>query len=296
MNTTLNMPFYQRINPRQVVKWTVYILLLLNWSLYIAEDWQTAQHTLRDGGTVLQWASTFGTSLDLAAWFGLLFLWEVETYMLSDEADTPFVRSTFLAIRAVCYILLAHTVFSRAVTVYDLSQLEALPGITSLCQLEDNEFSFANNVHYTLIDQRNCASLSTGQRFYAIESTAVTDESGFAVERRSTFVDLGDAITWLLIMLTIEIAIWQQERNITGGPAMLISHAGKILYSVLFANAAYWAYLGHWLYSWDQLLWIGGFFAIEMNLSDWRKDIQRHINTLKAKTLSGAKTISGARA
>ena len=27
---------------------------------------------------------------------------------------------------------------------------------------------------------------------------------------------------------------------------------------------------GHWLWAWDQLLWIGGFWAIEYNMKQWK--------------------------
>ncbi|MSQ99486.1 MAG: hypothetical protein EXR85_09375 [Xanthomonadales bacterium] len=288
MNTTLNLPFYRAINPRQVVKWTIYILLLLNWGLYIAEDWQTALHTLGESSTFLDWTSAFSTSLDSAAWFGLLFMWELETYALSDEAYTPFIGWTFLAVRGICYVFLAHTVLSRAETIYELSDLQPSPGITSLCQLANQEISFAYNVDYTRIDDSNCHSLSAGTEFYPIEDTAVTDKPGLSVERWNTIVDLEDAIVWLLIMLTIEIAIWLQDREITGGPAMFVSHLGKVFYAVLFAHTAYWAWGEHWLYFWDQLLWIGGFFAIEMNVSEWRKHIEKHYAKLKEIALASA--------
>ena len=55
---------------------------------------------------------------------------------------------------------------------------------------------------------------------------------------------------------------------------MVTTHAAKVLYAVLFAHAAWWAYTGHWVWAWDQFLWIAGFWAIEMNLSDWREEIR----------------------
>ena len=54
---------------------------------------------------------------------------------------------------------------------------------------------------------------------------------------------------------------------------MLVSRIGKAFYAVLFFDAAYWAWMGHWLYTWDQLLWIGGFWAIEFNLKEWREEL-----------------------
>ena len=65
-----------------------------------------------------------------------------------------------------------------------------------------------------------------------------------------------------------------QERGVTGG--MLISVLNKLktfLYLVLFALAAYWASLSHWLYTWDTFVWIAGFAAIEINISNWRDEL-----------------------
>lgn len=261
----------QPINLHQVVKWTVYSLLLLNWALYIREDWLNAQHTLRHGGSLLDWTSAFGTSLDEAAWFGLLFLWELETYALSEHAWTRFVRGLFLAVRGVCYVVLAHTVFAWGTTWNELRHAEPSTEVAGLCELGDRGISFTRNLDYTLIDQVNCAGLAVGPDLFFVDNSAVTDRAGLEIERRSAWFDLQDAVTWLLVMFTIELGIWLQERNISGGPLVVVNRIGKAFYAVLFLDAAYWAWMGHWLYTWDQLLWIGGFWAIEFNLKQWRE-------------------------
>ena len=208
----------------------------------------------------------------------MLFLWELETYALSDDALNRLVQWLFLGIRGMCYIFLAHTVFAWGVAFSDLQNTQADPDVSNLCQLAGQEISFTHNAYYTLIDAHNCKSLPAGPDFYFVDNSAVTDTAGFEVERRSAWFDLQDAVTWLLIMLTIELGIWLQERNITGGALMLVSQAGKIFYGVLFIDAAYWAWLGHWLWTWDQLLWIGGFWAIEFNMKEWREDIEHDQN------------------
>ena len=58
------------------------------------------------------------------------------------------------------------------------------------------------------------------------------------------------------------------------GALMVVSQAVKVGYAVLFAHAVFWAWTGHWVYGWDQFLWIAGFWAIEMNLSEWREEIR----------------------
>jgi len=265
----------RKVNLQQLIKWSVYSLLLINWGLYVLEEWHNAQFTLANGGSLLDWTEAFGTSLDEAAWFGLLFLWELETYVLSDESWNRIMQWAFLGIRGACYIFLAHTVFAWSTTFFDLETVEASPEITSLCQLVGQDLSFAYNQHYQLIDAGNCATLSSGTEFYFVDNTALTDEAGLAVERRSAWIDLQDAVTWLLIMFSIELGIWLQGRDITGGALTLVSQAIKVFYGVLFFDAAYWAWMGHWLYAWDQILWICGFWAIEYNMKEWRDQIDQ---------------------
>jgi hypothetical protein len=266
----------------QVLKWTVYTLLLVNWGLYAADEWTRAGFTLRNGGSLLDWSIAFGTTLDEAAWFGLLFIWELETYVFDEHSWNRTLEYLLLGLRGVCYVFLAHTVFAWGVTFVDLNSLEPDPKLTSLCELNDQDISFGHNLHYTLIEEANCDRLSAGPPYYRTEPSAVTDSAGFALEKRSAWIDLQDAITWLLIMLTIEIAIWLQDRNITGGPLMAVSHVGKLLYAVLFFDAAYWAWHGHWLYTYDQLLWIFGFWAIEYNMKQWADQIESGSGSARA--------------
>jgi hypothetical protein len=131
--------------------------------------------------------------------------------------------------------------------------------------------------------------LSADDTFFLVDNSAVTDRAGFEVERRSAWFDLQDAVTWLLIMFTIEIGIWLQERDITGGAIMLATRAGKVLYAVLFIDAAYWAWMNHWLYAWDQLLWIGGFWAIEFNMKLWRDAIEAEAQDQEPATAEWAR-------
>ena len=77
-----------KINFRQLIKLVVYALLLINFGLYILDDWRIAQHTLGAGSAILDWTSAFATTIDESAWFILLLLFELETYVLSDDAFT----------------------------------------------------------------------------------------------------------------------------------------------------------------------------------------------------------------
>ena len=70
----------------ELIKLVVYSALLVNFVFYIGNDIEIASHTLYEGSTFLERTRAFATTIDLLAWFALLFLLELETYWLSDDA------------------------------------------------------------------------------------------------------------------------------------------------------------------------------------------------------------------
>ena len=85
---------------------------------------------------------------------------------------------------------------------------------------------------------------------------------------------VGVLVGYLLILLAIEIIVRLQSRGVTGGALISTGNALKVfLYLTLIAIGVYWATLSHWLYLWDELVWIGGFAAIEVNVSQWRDQL-----------------------
>ncbi len=262
-------------NIQQLIKWTVYALLLVNFAFYILDDLRIAQHILRDGWTILDWTEAFGTSLDEAAWFALLFLFELETYVLSDEVFKGAVKTVVHGIRAICYVFLAHTIYAWGMAVVDIYPDRPVADVDNLCELVDQDISYTFNLEYTLIDVKNCSELSEATGFYYVDdNNIVSDAAGLRIERQLAWVDLIEAVTWLLVVLTIEVIVRLQARGVTGGPLMAAGNLSKVfLYGILFAAAGYWFYQELWLYVWDELLWIGGFAAIEMNVVGWREEL-----------------------
>ncbi len=263
-------------DPRQLIKVVVYGLLLVNFGLYLVEDIAISAHTLRNGGTWLDYTAAFAVSLDVLAWLTLLALFELETYLLSDDAFTPRRIKAMHGIRIVCYLFLAHTLLAYANAGKDLIGLTPIQETDSLCQLVGRDISFGFNLEYTELNLENCIELSRATEFYLIENdSVVTDAQGLQIERELVWLDLVEAVTWLVILLCMEVIVRLQDRGTTRG--VLIRSASGIklfLYLLLWGAAAYWIYRGHYMYAWDEALWILGFFAIEMNISDWKKEIR----------------------
>ena len=259
---------------RQWIKWTVYSLLLLNFAFYLFQEIEIASHALRRGGTFLQWAQEFATTIDELGWFGLLFVFELETYLLSDDAyRMRRVRWSLLLVRLVCYVLLFHTLFARINGWGDFVAVIQAPGLSDLCQLAGRDISFSSNYIAELITEDNCQSFSDSTRYYFLDPTVVTDQNGYKIRQQLTWIDLQDSITWILVVFLIDLAVQLQNRNIIDQRLMVVLFLVRLMYGLLLLHGAFWVYLGHWVWGWDQFLWIAGFWAIEGNLSEWKSEI-----------------------
>ena len=260
---------------QQAVKWTVYTLLIINFVFYVFEDWDRAIHTLHAGSTFLDWASEFANSIDESAWFLLLFMFELETYVVAEEDWKGWIAHTIRGVRLFCYALIAHTVYAYIIVVISLQPTVAVENVSDLCGLTSAHVSYVYNLEYTEVNDQTCGELSGESQFYWLaEDPVVSDMAGLNLERDLAWADLIEAVVWLLILLAIEIVVRLQSRGVTGGALISTGNALKVfLYLTLIALGVYWATLSHWLYFWDELVWIGGFAAIEMNVSQWRDEL-----------------------
>ena len=279
MNNIINHLQYRASEHHQLIKLVVYSLLLINFAFYIRDDWVTAGHTLYDGSTWLDWTRAFAVTIDESAWILLLLLFEIETYLLSDNTLSRWQSTLMLAIRIVCYISLGHTLYAYSVYVIELQNAVLIPETHSLCELVDKQISYTYNLVYTAVSAENCSALSSANQYYYIDPITnfiVQDKAGLNIELQLAWVDLIEAIVWLVILATIEVSLWLQDRNIGSGAIFkLLGTIKFFLYSMLWVAITLWIYHGHWMFAWDEFIWIAGFIAIELNMMEWRKDIIR---------------------
>lgn len=257
---------------QQRLKLIVYSLLILNFGYYLFDDWRAAQATLLPDATLLQIMQSYATSLDELAWFVILGLLEYETYWMDDDAVIDFKYWTMQIARIVCYGMLLHTLFAYSKIVYDLGQSEVLVGITSLCDLAGQDLYIVRNLLYDPVTLETCTELSAETDFYKfIDEPVVADTSGFALQVQHSWIDVMDTVCWLSISLSMTFIVILQDRKIFESAWITgLNRLQVICYSVLLFEAGYWAVYEFYVYTWDTLLWIGGFMAIDANLSQWR--------------------------
>ena len=279
--------WWQSLDVKQRLKLVVYALLLVNFVHYIGNDIEQAQHTFHSGWRWYDWTSNFATTLDELGWFILLFLLELHTYVLSDDAFTRGRLMAMNVIRLICYLAIGHAVFAFGEYLVDLAA--ATHHVDSaLCAFANDGLSFTRNLEYWELDASNCGTLSTGSEFYIFsQGQVISDAAGMTIELELAWVDLVEVVVWLFILFLIELRIRLQDRGISSSRLLSFATTTKgVLYGILWCLAVYWAHRGHWIFAWDEALWILGFMAIGMNLSDLRKEIAQ--STPAAGETSGA--------
>ena len=262
---------------KQSVKWVVYSLLLVNFALYLNWDWHAATHALGPAEPLIKWLQAYAASIDYAAWLVLILLFELETYALSDAALTPLVSRLVHGIRLICYLFVLHTVYAYSVNTYEVYfEVEQAAGVSDLCQVADGRISFVHNQQYTYLNEDNCAELGTGSDYFLLDKgRVIADLVNLDRERLLAWLDVVEAVIWLLIMALIELTIRLQDRGVSSGRAVTrLNYLKFASYSTLMGIAVYWGLTDLFLNFWDETLWIGGFAAIEMNMSDWREELE----------------------
>lgn len=269
---------------QKAAKWIVYSLLLANFLYYLYEDLTRSAYTLTAQSTLSDWTVGFTASIDVFAWLLLLAMFELETYAV-DEADwTRRLAKTVRFIRLLCYAMIAHTVYGYTVSLMQLQPTVAVDNVASLCDLAATDISYVYNLEYFEIASENCRELSDATRFFRVGNDPVVSSlDGLNLERKLAWADLVEILTWLIIIATMEIVVRLQGKGITRGATYSAAIRLKVfMYLILLGLAAYWAWLSHWLYTWDMFVWVAGFAAIEINISHWRDVLKDYPGSLQA--------------
>ena len=161
-----------------------------------------------------------------------------------------------------------HIVFQQGQLLSDMRSRD-------LCLLDSDAWAYLGDLdEYTTITAQNCALLSDASQFYRLPGIqALVDAGGRVDVLRLAWVDVISAGVWLLVVLTLEIDVRLQEKNLLKGVALTVSNVAKwILYSILFLAAVYWGIKGDFVDFWDAFLWLVAFVFIELNVFEWRQE------------------------
>ena len=259
----------------QLFKYAVYLLLAMNIYWFFIEEHAAVKTQFAGGLGLFDIIEAYVATIDTAAWVILLFMFELETFVLDDEHFTPPVKLTLHGLRIVCYTFIVYACYGYVATLFTQLDITTLANVSNLCALADGQWSFATTLdEYAVISAANCTELSSADSFFRFGDTfAVVDAGGYRDILMLAAVDVINAFVWILVVLVLEMDVRLQEKDKLEGRILTISTVLKyVLYSILFLAAVYWGVKGDFVDFWDAFLWLVAFFFIEMNVVEWRQE------------------------
>ena len=263
------------------IKAVLYALLLANFGYYIIDDWGRTSFSLADTAGFYDYVKEFNTSLDEVAWFTLLLIFELETYLLDESGWSPRIARVVLVIKLITFFLIGHTLYVNAIALAQILGPASASAVSDLCDLTNAGQSWRFNLDYVAITSDSCGALPQAPQYWEIPGEpVVTSSAGLELARRFAWCDFMETAAWLSVGAAMEAAIRLTDRGVISGFAVASLRWLKVcLYSLILGLGAYWALYGHWVYLWDELLWIFGFAFLEINLDGWRDEIETEATT-----------------
>ena len=214
----------------------------------------------------------FTQTIDTAAWVILLILFELETYVISDEKLKGGWQWVFKIIRGFCYVVIVSSFMGYVTNHLWLQDFEKT-NVKELCELTGKSWMKELD-EFETIKKEDCKTLAKGKEFFIHNKKEVyTDNKMLRDAKWLSLVDVINSLSWILVVIMLEIDVFLQLRKRFVGRNVVVSkYIKNILYFILFSAAVYWGIYGDFLEFWDAFLWIVAFVFIEMNMLNWKQD------------------------
>lgn len=255
-------------------KYVVYLLLTANLFFFFREEYLAIPALFPGGVDRSNAFEAWSATLDTLAWVVLLWLFELETAVISDERLRGGLKWLLLAVKAVCYAFIVTAFFGYLGAWLQVTDLA--PFLADPCSLLAVGGSWMETLdEYPLLDTASCAVLQ-GEALVRMNGTDIIGTAAAAeAVGRLALVDVVNSGAWLLVVLALEVEVWLQLWDRLGPRVVRSMTAFKaVLYTILFAAAVYWGLEGDFLDFWDAFLWLVAFVFIELNIFQWQAEVE----------------------
>ena len=144
----------------QLLKFTIYGLLMLNTWLFLQEELTSLEHLFADGINTELLIQAFSATIDTAAWVILLLMFELETYVLPDDKIRGGVKWSLHGLRACCYLFISYACWgyiSEMLYYYHAAPL----ALADACGLVGEGWSVLMDLDdFADLDAETCGALS----------------------------------------------------------------------------------------------------------------------------------------
>lgn len=250
----------------QIFKYLVYSAVLSNVFLFFRKELKAAIHRFGEDISIFQIFEAFTSTLDTAAWVVLLILFEIQTYILPKEKNTPLLKRIFTGLRGLCFIVIFSSFLGYIQGFNWLKSFEEST-ISQLCEVVDQSWMQEID-NFKLIEEKECSTLAKGTKFFKhSEKSVYTDDYYLKATKWLSSVEVLNSLSWILIVLLLEIDVWLMRKSSSTKSLTLNQYFKNSCYFLLLFCAIYWGVYGDFLEFWDAFLWIVAFVFIELNIS-----------------------------
>lgn len=273
MSTTHN---YKTLGEKlyTLFKYTIYALLTYNIYLFFVDDYNASIHIFSEGITFANAIEAFTATIDTVNWVVLLLLFELETWVISDEVlEKKGVKWILMVTRAFCYSFIVYAVYGYFSKFFMLYAYEPFL-VKDVCSMVDGKLAMIITMdEYVFLSAENCHLLQGLELSKITGQTLIADQASLVATQWLAWVDIINATAWLAVVVVLEVDVWCQLKGVLKGAIIQVSTFSKVvLYGALVLCAIYWGVLGGFLEFWDALLWIVAFVFIELNLFQWQQE------------------------
>jgi len=256
-------------------KLLVFMALLVNLWLFAHEDARAATVRLPEGVDGLRaFIEIYAQSIDSAAWLLLLFLFELETSYLPDAyLRRRRIKWSLHGLRGLGALVVLNSVIGYT-EKYE-TYLAASVLQQHACDLVGQGWSVLTSLdEFVPLAAENCQSIALAAPSLP-ELRVVAPLDVLAEAQQLAFVDVVNAMAWVMVVVLLELDVRLQLRGLLKGWILRVSGGLKaITYATLLAAAVYWGLQGPLVDFWDAFLWLVAFVFIEMNIFQWQREVR----------------------
>lgn len=255
----------------QFFKYAVYTALFFNIIFFFQEEMAASVHRFSEGFTLFEFIEAFTSTIDTTAWVVLLFLFELETYIIDEDKLKGSLLWSFRLIRAFCYCFVVYSFWGYFNNLLWVLEFKSIAN-TSLCEFVDGSLMLEVD-KFSKISVKSCAEFKETALFQHSDKNIYTTLELYQAAIKLSVVDILNSAAWILVVIVLEVDVWLQRNHRFEGRVVTISkYIKNVLYAILLSAAIYWGIAGKFLDFWDAFLWIVAFAFIEMNLFNFHKD------------------------
>jgi hypothetical protein len=256
----------------QIIRYSIYSLLMLNLLYYLWEDLIAFRYVPR-GASLAQIFENFATTIDYVAWMVLIVLFEIETDFMPKEKFKGWFKWAFNGVLVACYLVLVYAFYGYVAILVDFYRFTPFPP-EAVCGLVDEHFAYVTmDARFVELTLENCSALFPDTAFKSLDDNLVAAPANLAAGIWLGWVDVVNAGAWLLVVLFIEWELMLELKDALSKRRIIVFATIKgALYLTLLGCAIYWTVESAFIDSWDAYLWLIAFVLIDLNVIDWGEE------------------------